>query len=151
MIPTWRRFAFAARVAVESAVARPLPLGYETRTIVQPFTFAGHSRRPFGRAGAPGSGAEGRVAVLTVAGEVDCGTAGSPIETAAAAVRTTGAALRWRFVITIAAAAPATATSSVNSESQTQSPGYQPSRRSQRRRSAGTAPATIGSLSPQSR
>src|SRR5205814_3653 len=49
----------------------------------------------------------------------------------------------WRLstVSAIAGAAPAAATSNVSSEIQTQSPGYQPKRRSHRRRSAGILPS----------
>ena len=51
----------------------------------------------------------------------------------------------------IAVAAPAIATTNVRSEIHIQSPGYQPKRRIQRRRSDASRPVTAGSRRPQSR
>ena len=67
--------------AVASALGRPFVFGYETSTIVQPFSLRGQTKRPFfGPAGGAfevvvGSGAVGSVDVSTVAAGVVVGTA----------------------------------------------------------------------------
>src|SRR4051812_36344683 len=157
-MPTWCRPPDAARSAVESALRRPFAFGYDTSTIVQPFWLRGQAKRPFlGPAGrvfdvVVGSGAVGRVDVLTVGAGGGLGTAvGSATLTGVEAVKTWPWDCRCSTVSAIAAAAPAAATRSVRSEIHTQSPGYQPNRRSQRRRSSGTLPSTFGSARPHSR
>src|SRR5438067_9059557 len=143
-MPTWCRPDFAAFVAVSRAAARPFVLGYETSTIVQPFSLAGQTARPFGRPGfgcpfVVGSGAVGSVPVFPTVGAVAVGTGVGSVSGTVAWVSTnvSPAAAELFCVSAIAAAAPAAATSSVSSETQTQSPGYQPSRRIQRLRSEG--------------
>jgi len=93
----------------------------------------------------------GSVEVSPGARVVAVGTAvGSTTETGEVAVN----ALPWLLLVsvkTIELAAPAAATSSVSREIQTQSPGYQPTRRIHMRRSRGRVPVTRGSCSPQSR
>ncbi len=84
-----------------------------------------------------GSGAVGSGAVVVAAGGGG----------ATAVVTALGLELSPRAIAT---AAPAIATTRVSTETQIQSPGYQPSRRSQPRRSAGIAPVTLGRRIPHS-
>src|SRR4051812_24539849 len=88
-----------------------------------------------------GSGAVGRVAadvvVATVVGVVT-GTVAGVVE------KSLPLSAVPRSVSTIAVVAPGIATRSVRSESHPQSPGYQPTRRIQRRRSDGIRPVTAG-------
>src|SRR5436190_954872 len=121
-------------------------------TTVQPFLFAGQTVRPFGGGGGPvgfevvGSGAVGSVAVFTAVvgtgvGSVTRAVVGvTNVEPLFDSSRTS--------VSTIAASAPANATKKSRIEIQIQSPGYQPRRRTQRRRSDETVPVVGGSRSP---
>src|SRR5438876_1482051 len=124
-------------------------------TIVQPLERpAGQAVRPFGGGGGPagfltvGSGAVGSVAVFPVVGGAVDGSATGTVGDVAANVEP-----EFAFVFPVSridAVAPAAATSRVSSDTQIQSPGYQPRRRTHRRRSEGTVPVTEGRRSPHS-
>src|SRR5579884_353453 len=143
-MPTAGRPDVAARVAVARAARAPVVFGYETRTIVQPLTLAGHAVRPFadGFAGCVrGSGAVGSAV----------GATGAAIETCAGTEAKPGPPLLCASATAIDATAPAAATTSASSAVHTQSPGYHPKRVIQRRRRVATRPVTAGSARPQSR
>src|SRR5580765_889847 len=152
---TWGSPRRAACFASPSAPARPFVAGTESRTIVQPARPAGHAiSAAFGL----GLGTVGVVLVPVVAVVV-------AVVGGSGAVSADVVVVGPAFVRTIvfpaelessasqsAEATPATtATTSASSVGQTQSPGYQPTRRRQRAPSLALRPGLAGSRSPHSR
>jgi hypothetical protein len=140
-------------LASATAGARPLTLGTESRTIVQPL-FAGGQETSVGGGG--GGGVLGPVVAVTV-GSVIVGsgavvvvslTLDAPGEVAT----TVSFAELERSASQIAETTPApTATRRASSVGQIQSPGYQPSLRRQADPRKATAPVVAGSRWPHSR
>src|SRR6478735_9712780 len=106
-MPTWRRLEAVARWAAVRALGLPLVFGYETSTIVQPFSFRGHATSfdaVFFRGGA----------AVVLADRFGTGR-GAVTGTGSPSATTVFCEWLSPAVSAIAAAAPATATSKVAS------------------------------------
>src|SRR4249919_42428 len=141
-----------ARCASATAEARPLGLGSESRTIVQPL-------RPGGQTAGALTGGGGGGGATVVVGVVGCVIVGSGADCVCwtldapgdVATRVLSLALDWS-ASQIAEAAPATAAiTRASSAGQIQSPGYQSNLRRQAEPSRPTMPLCDGRRAPHSR
>src|SRR3954454_3933129 len=141
----------ARRASVE---ATRLPLGTESRTIVQPPWPAGHFVSWFAGGGGGGGGGAAAVVVgvLSVVGSGAVCVVSCTLEAAGEVSTSVPPLASERSVNQSAEAVPATAAiTSASSAGQIQSPGYQPSRLRQNLPSAVTSPLLARSRAPHSR